>query len=66
MQPYRKLKAYLVYNDIRHQDVAKVLGISRETFSSKINRTNGADFKPDEIRKICNEYKIGIENFFEQ
>lgn len=42
-KPYLKLKGYLVENQIKFQDVAKVLNITDTTFNKKINR-NGQDF----------------------
>lgn len=62
-EAYNKFKGYLASNNIRHKDVAEMLGITYTTFSKKINRSN-ADFTIDEIRKICNKYNISSDQFF--
>lgn len=65
MQPYRKLKAEMILKDIKHQDIADFLNINKSTFSNKINRVNGNDFKPDEIKKMCERYGFGLDIFFD-
>ncbi len=65
MKEYRRLKAELVMKGIKHKDVADLLGIAVSTFSNKINRANGTDFKPDEIKAICKEYGIKVDIFFD-
>lgn len=62
-RPYYKLKGYFVENDIKFQDVAKLLNVSNTSFSSKINR-NGQDFTADEIRTMCCHYKLDANKFF--
>lgn len=61
--PYLKLKGFLVENQIKSQDVAKLLGLTDTSFSKKINR-NGQDFNAAEIRKMCEEYKLDANVFF--
>lgn len=60
---YNEFKGYLASNNIKHKDVAKMLGITHTTFSKKINRSN-ADFTSDEIRQLCNNFKISSDKFF--
>lgn len=62
-KPYLKLKGYLVENQIKFQDVAKVLEITDTTFNKKINR-NGQDFNAEEIRTMCKTYKLDANEFF--
>lgn len=64
VQPYRRLKAEMIMKDIKYKEMADLLDIAIPTFSNKINRANGNDFKPDEIKKICDKYDIGIDIFF--
>lgn len=62
-KPYLKLKAYFAENQIRHKDVAHILNMSPQTFSSKINR-NQQDFTRSQIVKLCNEYNLDANQFF--
>lgn len=41
--------------------LASFLGMSRSTFSAKINETNGAEFKQGEIAKIKMKYSLDAE-----
>lgn len=61
--PYLKLKGYMAENQIKSQDVAKLLNLTDTTFSKKINR-NGQDFNAEEIRIMCKEYKLDANVFF--
>lgn len=61
--PYLKLKGYLAENQIKSQDVAKLLNLTDTTFSKKINR-NGQDFNAEEIRTMCKEYSLDANIFF--
>ena len=61
--PYLKLKGYLAENQIKSQDVARLLNLTDTTFSKKINR-NGQDFNAEEIRIMCNEYNLDANIFF--
>jgi len=54
--PHLKLKAFMVENQITHQEMAELLGISRPTVSLKINGYNA--FTWDEVEKICQEYNV--------
>lgn len=61
--PYLKLKMYLLENDIKHKDVAKLLGITPALFSQKINK-NKSNFTLDEASKICSEYNLSMHEYF--
>ena len=45
-----KLRALLVENNLTNEDIAKKLGISKQSFSMKIN--NKREFKVSEINKL--------------
>ena len=60
---YRKFKGYLVENEIKQEEAAEFLGITRTTFNTKLNR-KGLDFSLDEVRKLCTEYNLDANEFF--
>lgn len=62
-KPYTKFKGYLAENEIKNKDVAQFLGVTETTFSKKINR-KGQDFTADQIRMLCNNYKLDANKFF--
>jgi hypothetical protein len=43
-----------------YRDLACLLGISEQSFSSKINE-KGSEFKQGEIAKICEHYDLSAE-----
>lgn len=51
-----KLKALLLLNGLNQEDLAKYLGLSKQTINMKIN--NKRAFKLSEISKICDLLKI--------
>ena len=61
--PYLKLKGFLAENQIKSQDVARLLDLTETTFSKKINR-NGQDFNAEEIRIMCKEYDLDANVYF--
>lgn len=61
---YNKFKAYLIENEIKQEEVADFLGVTRTTFNTKLNR-NGQDFSLDEVRRLCNKYKLDANDFFD-
>lgn len=61
---YNKLKAYFVENGIKLKEVAELLGISRVTFSYKLNRCRNADFSLKEVRTLCRRYNLSADEFF--
>lgn len=62
-KPYLKLKAYFVERGITQTEVAKFLGIPKSNLSTRINGS-GADFRLDEVRKICKHYCIDANEYF--
>lgn len=60
---YNKFKAYLIENEIKQEEVADFLGVTRTTFNTKLNR-NGQDFSLGEVRRLCNKYKLDANDFF--
>lgn len=62
-KPYNKFKGFMVENDIKQEEVADLIGVTRSTFNTKLNR-NGLDFSLKEVRKICLKYNLDANNFF--
>lgn len=60
---YYKFKGFLAENGIKHKDVAKLLKITPNNFSRKINR-NGEDFTVEQISIMCKTYKLDANEFF--
>ena len=58
------LKAAIAENGMKQSDVAKKIGISTQSFSSKIN--NKTQFKIDEVYNLCSVLKISgkVEQIF--
>lgn len=63
MVKYVKFKQFLVENDIKRKDIAKLLGISLTLTSSKLN-TKKDDFTLKQIRTLCNEYNLDSNVYF--
>lgn len=63
MVKYVKFKQFLVENDIKRKDIAKLLGISLTLISSKLN-TNKDDFTLKQIRILCNKYDLDSNVYF--
>lgn len=59
---YTKFKAWMNENNVKGQDIAKLLGVSKATVSKKLNGLS--DFSMVEIRTICAEYNISADAFF--
>ena len=57
-----KLKELLLLNGLSQEDLAKYLGLSKQTINMKIN--NKRAFKLKEISKIC--YLLKIDNIQER
>lgn len=62
-QPYLKLKAYFVENNIKQKEVAKLLGKSVSALNQNLNGTGG-DFSLSEVRLLCQQYGISSDDFF--
>ena len=52
-----KLKSIMTLHGDTNKELAKALGITEQSISSKINE-NGSEFKQGEITKIKNRYKL--------
>lgn len=63
MVKYVKFKQFLVENDIKRKDIAKLLGISLTLTSSKLN-TKKDDFTLKQIRTLCNKYDLDSNVYF--
>ena len=62
---HKKVKSFLVENNIKQKEVAEVLGMSVPTFNKKLNGSMGADFHIGEARVMCLKYGIKPELFFD-
>jgi len=60
-EPYMGFKGWLRTNDIKYEDIARLLGITIGTVSDKIN--GFSDFLLYEIEKIIKEYGISYNIF---
>ena len=54
------LRSIMALHDETNSDLAKLLGISEQSVSSKINE-NGTQFKQGEIAKISEHYNLDAE-----
>ncbi|WP_340141727.1 helix-turn-helix domain-containing protein [Priestia megaterium] len=63
-QPYNKIKAFLVENEIKHQDVAGLLKMKPNTISKKLNGFGG-DFTLEEAKYMHYQLGVPIAYFFE-
>ncbi|MGE7766630.1 helix-turn-helix domain-containing protein [Peribacillus sp. NPDC096540] len=63
-QPYRKIKAYLVENDISQKDLGVLLEKSQSAVNQKLNGTGG-DFSLQEARIMSEKLGIPSAFFFE-
>lgn len=57
------LKGYRANNGISQEAVAKLLGITQSAYSKKEN--NPDSFKPSELRKISNAYRISLSDLYD-
>ena len=56
-----KLKSKMILYGDTGMKLAKVIGISPQTFSAKLNEKNGAEFTKSEINKIKERYALSPE-----
>lgn len=65
-----KLESVMRLHGDTGTSLAKYIGISRTTFSAKINETNGAEFTQGEISIIKDKYSLNADDlvsiFFDQ
>ena len=60
---YVKLRQFIIEKKIKSKDMANILGISKSSFSKKINQ-NGSDFNLNEIRIMCQKYNLDGNIYF--
>jgi len=53
---YPKLKAFFTEHNIRHEDVASLLRMSRTKLSTILNGKRNADFKVSEIKVLASHF----------
>ena len=53
----------MIENKIKSKNMAETLGIDESLFSKKINQ-NGSDFNLNEVRKLCQKYKLDGNIYF--
>ncbi|MFT4415290.1 helix-turn-helix domain-containing protein [Fredinandcohnia humi] len=63
-EPYKKVKAFLIENEVKHKDVAVLLDMKPNTISKKLNGFGG-DFTLDEVKLMHSELGVPIAYFFE-
>lgn len=63
MAGYKKLKAYMVMHGIKQKEIASLLQISIAKVNQSINGTGNCDFTGQELKKICENYKISADIF---
>lgn len=63
-QPYYELKTLISKKGYTQEEIADMIGIPRSTFSLKINRKHGRDFKLSEGIQIASILNANISDFF--
>lgn len=61
--PYTKFKVFLVENNIKQSEVAKLLNKSNSALNQNLNGTGG-DFSAEELRTLYKVYGISIDKYF--
>lgn len=64
MSGYAKLKGYFVEKGIKQQTVAEVLNTSRVRLNLILNGQRGHDFEVHEVVKLCDTFKISVNDYF--
>ncbi|AYC30038.1 helix-turn-helix domain-containing protein [Paenisporosarcina cavernae] len=59
---YPKFKSYLVEFGIRQEEVAEILGMSREKLNTILNGRRNADFSMSEIIVLADRFKWSPED----
>ena len=62
-QPYYGLISEIRKQGLSHKEVAKMLGITSQSFSQKINRKGGKDFWFEEAIFLSKKLKIDFKQF---
>ncbi|WP_040980385.1 MULTISPECIES: helix-turn-helix domain-containing protein [Oceanobacillus] len=63
-EPYFKVKAYLIEQNISRKDIAKILHISPQTLNKRLNGFGG-DFRLSEVTTLYEVFGIPYALFFE-
>ncbi|RIN99035.1 helix-turn-helix domain-containing protein [Mammaliicoccus sciuri] len=63
---YPKFKKYMADNNINQQEIALLLGYSREKVNSILNGTSryGTDFTGKDFKKLHEAYGINVNEYF--
>lgn len=61
----KELKVEMMRHNETGEDLAKALGISRQTLSNKMNEKNNIVFTLKEIKNIINHYSLTKDRAFE-
>lgn len=62
-EPYTKFKGFLVENNIKQSEVAKLLNKSNSALNQNINGTGG-DFSITELKLLYKTYGVSIDEYF--
>ncbi|KXA11822.1 helix-turn-helix domain-containing protein [Clostridium perfringens] len=62
-KPYTKFKAFLIENNIKQTDLAKMLDKSKSALNQNINGTGG-DFSMKDLKVIRDKLGIRIDDYF--
>lgn len=62
---YKELRKFMIEKEISINDISRVLGVSKTAVYNKFNLKNKNGFNSGDIRKICEEYKISANIFFD-
>ncbi|EPR10123.1 helix-turn-helix transcriptional regulator [Ruminiclostridium papyrosolvens] len=62
--PYLKLKGLRAEKQLTSERLAELLGMSVSTYRRKENRTNGADFYLDEVKKLAKILEVDANKIF--
>lgn len=54
---YPRLKAFFAEHNIKHEDIAKMLNMSRTKLSTILNGKRNADFRASEIKTLALHFK---------
>lgn len=61
--PYTKFKVFLLENNIKQSEIAKLLNKSNSALNQNLNGTGG-DFSAEELRTLHKVYGVSIDNYF--
>jgi DNA-binding XRE family transcriptional regulator len=61
---YCILKVVRTLRGLKQRDMAKLLGISVNTYQKKESLYNGSDFSLIEVHNICNEFNLAPDTLF--